>query len=145
MSNLRPVLEFLSDEWIQALADACDRTAGARAGREERLVVEPAVLDVPNRGEVRYRMLFDAKSCTVERVGLDAPPADVRLETDYPTAVALARGELNAQAALTEGKLRISGDIARLAGRASALAQLADHFVAVRRATTYPVRSEPRT
>ena len=62
----------------------------------------------------------------------DAPAADVRLETDYATAVALARGETNAQAALADGRLRVSGDVARLAAHASALARLDDLFAAVR-------------
>ncbi|MGO9872637.1 MAG: SCP2 sterol-binding domain-containing protein [Acidimicrobiia bacterium] len=131
------MLQFLSDEWIAALADACRGANVARGGGAERLVVEPAVHDVPDRGEVRYRVLFDETSCTVERPCLDAPTADVRLETDYVTAVALARGETNAQAALADGRLRISGDVTRLAAHASVLSRLADLFVAVRTTTTY--------
>jgi hypothetical protein len=131
------VIEFLSDEWIAALADTCrDTDVNERA--EQPLVVEPVVVDVPNRGEVRYRVLFDDQTCTVERRSSHAPPADIRLETDYRTAVALARGEMNAQVALAEGTLRLSGDVARLAARASALARLDDRFAAVRATTTYP-------
>ena len=126
--------EFLSDEWIAALADA-----GADLdGSAEVLVVEPVVIDVPGRGEVRYRVYFDARACAVERPGAAARPADVRLETDYVTAVALARGEMNAQAALAGGRLRVSGDVVRLAAHAGALARLDDVFAAVRASTTYP-------
>jgi len=137
------VVEFLSDEWIAALADVCRQADVADEGAEGRLVVEPVVVDVPDRGEVRYRVLFDDRSCTVERPSFDAPAADVRFETDYRTAVAIARGEMNAQVALAEGRLRLSGDIARLAARASTLAGLEDRFGAVRATTTYPERPNP--
>jgi len=128
--------EFLSDEWIAALA-------GARDGRPPlehtatSLVVEPVVHGVPGRGDVRYRMHVAGDAVDVGPC--DAEPADVSLETDYPTAVALARGETNAQAALAAGKLRISGDVARLAAHAGALARLDDLFGTVRAATVYPV------
>jgi hypothetical protein len=137
------VIEFLSDEWISALADTCRDTDVTYERGEQRLVVEPVVFDVPDRGEVRYRLLFDEQTCTVEHASLHAPPADIRLETDYRTAVALARGEMNAQVALAEGTLRLSGDVARLAARAFALARLDDRFAAVRATTTYPDARRP--
>jgi len=137
------VLEFLSDEWIAALAGTCRQPDVSCEHAEARLVVEPVVVDVPNRGEVRYRVLFDDNSCMVELPSLDAPPPDIRLETDYRTAVGLARGEMNAQVALAEGRLRLSGDVARLAGRAFALGRLDDRFAAVRATTTFPKPPNP--
>ena len=128
------MIEFLSDEWIAALAGA----APASGGDGERIVVEPVVQGVPGRDEVRYRIAFYEVGCVVADVGADAPPADVCLETDYSTAVALARGALNAQAALADGRLRVSGNVARLAAHAAALTRLGDLFAAVRPATTYP-------
>ena len=74
----------------------------------------------------------------------DAEVADVSLETDYPTAVALARGEMNAQSALADGRLRVSGDVARLAAHATALVRLGDLFAAVRPVTTFPT-PDPRS
>ena len=103
-----------------------------------RLVIEPVVAGVPGRGEVRYRISFDAATCAVAVPAGDARPADVRLETDYRTAVVLARGEMNAQAALADGRLQVSGDVVRLAAHASVLARLDDVFAAVRATTTYP-------
>ena len=47
---------------------------------------------------------------------------------------------MNAQAALADGRLRVSGDVARLAAHAAALARLDDVFAAVRASTTYPGR-----
>ena len=128
--------EFLSDEWIAALDGACRVRWSDPAPEGDAFVIEPAVVGVPGRGEVRYRFAFGAAGCRVGRAPTTGA-ADVRLETDYGTAVALARGEMNAQAALAAGRLRVSGDVAGLAERASALAALDDVFAAVRGATSY--------
>jgi hypothetical protein len=136
------VTTFLSDEWIDALAAACETAPAPAAGAADpgRLVIEPVVHGVPARGEVRYRIAFEGTACAVVSAaggGAD-DPADVRLETDYVTAVALSRGTANAQAALADGRLRVSGAVARLAPHAAALARLDDLFAAVRASTTYP-------
>jgi SCP-2 sterol transfer family len=136
--SLRLVAEFLSDEWIAALDECCRAAATEREVDARRLVVEPVVVGVPGRGEVGYRIAFDTATCRVTGPSADAPPADVRLETDYGTAVALARGEMNAQAALADGRLRVTGDVVRLAAHAAALARLDDLFSVVRMTTTYP-------
>lgn len=127
--------EFLSDEWIAALVGVA---RADRVGAGVCLVVEPVVHGVPGRDEVRYRVSVDDTGCSVAELAPDAAPADVYLETDYATAVALARGDTNAQAALAEGHLRVSGDVARLAAHASVLPRLGDLFAAVRSTTTYP-------
>ena len=128
--------DFLSDEWIAELALAC-RAAPLVGGSDAgRLVIEPVVRGVPARGEVRYRIAFDAGACAV--TAADGDPADVRLETDYVTAVALSRGTANAQAALADGRLRVSGDVKRLAAHAAALTRLDDLFAALRASTVYP-------
>jgi hypothetical protein len=129
------VAAFLSDEWIAAM-DAAARDASAGATAADCLVVEPIVRGVPGRGDVRYRVTCDTvvRSVTASPEG---EPADVRIETDYSTAVALARGRLNAQAALADGLLRVSGDLARLGAHAGALARLGDLFTAVRATTTF--------
>jgi len=138
------VADFLSDQWIAALAGACDTArdgaAADRDGRDDRLVIEPSVRNVPGRGEVRYRVVIEGSACSVENIGADAPAADVRLDTDYATAAALARGEMNAQAALADGRLRVVGDVARLAAHAGALARFDDLFASVRATTSYPGR-----
>jgi hypothetical protein len=132
------VADFLSDEWIAELALAC-RTARVGDGSDAgRLVIEPLVHGVPARGDVHYRIAFDTDTCTVGPGPDGGEPADVRLETDYVTAVALSRGTANAQAALADGRLRVSGDVARLAAHAAALARLDDLFAALRESTSYP-------
>jgi hypothetical protein len=135
--------EFLSDEWVRALGQVA-RAAGDRAADDEEvLVVEPVVRGVPGRGEVRYRVLCAATVCDVTPASAtSSEPADVRLETEYDIAVALARGEMNAQHALADGRLTVSGDVARLSGRAGAVAKLGDLFAAVRASTTFPASAD---
>lgn len=130
------MVAFLSDEWVRALALACEGAVIAPSSETGPFVIEPVVTGVPALGEVRYRIRFEGGTCAVDRAS--AAASDVRLETDYVTAVALSRGTANAQAALADGRLRVSGDVARLAAHASALAALDDLFAAVRLSTTYP-------
>lgn len=101
------------------------------------IVIEQVVRDVPGRGEVRYRIYVDDGGARVAEGDTPERP-DVRLTTDYPTAVAIALGKENAQIALARGRLRLGGDIDTLARRAGALAALDDATAAVRAATTYP-------
>jgi len=123
-------VKFLSDEWIAAM-DATARAVAAPTG----LVVEQLVRDVPSRGDVRFHVVFAEAGARV--LGGAAPRADVRLSSDYATAVALARGEINAQEALSHGRLRIVGDVNALVARSEALLALGDVFGRVRAATEY--------
>ena len=139
--SVRSVAEFLSDEWIAALDAAAHAAPDDGADTADLLAVEPVVRGVPGRGDVTYRVTCDTVVRAVTRQLDDASagdePADVRIETDYATAVALARGQLNAQTALADGLLRVSGDLARLAAHAAALARLGDLFRSVRATTTF--------
>jgi hypothetical protein len=74
----------------------------------------------------------------VERSSPEDGRPDVTFNTDYATAVALARGTENAQRALGAGRLRLGGDLVLLAARADALAALDDVCAPLREQTTYP-------
>jgi hypothetical protein len=132
--SLAVVPEFLSDEWIAAFDHAVrDADVGALAP----FVVEQIVRDVPGRGEVRYRIAAADGHLRVARSAATDPAPDVSFNTDFGTAVALARGEENAQRALAFGRLRLGGDLVLLAARAEVLTQLDDLSAEVRAATTY--------
>lgn len=107
------------------------------------IVIEQVVYDVPGRGEVRYRFRADGTGATVTAgatfTGEDcADPVDVRLTTDYATAVAIAEGRENAQIALARGRLRLGGNIDTLVRRAEAFGALGDATAALRDSTTFP-------
>src|SRR6476646_134608 len=115
------VPEFLSDAWLKELDRALRDSASVSALAS--IVIEQVVVDVPGRGEVRYRVRVDGDGARVTAGGGPEPP-DVRLTTDYPTAVAIALGKENAQIALARGRLRLGGNIETLVRSAAALSTL---------------------
>ena len=125
---------FLSPEWIEAL-DAAAREAVVPAG--VRLTIQQIVTD-SGGDEVRYHLVVDDGQLRV-RPG-DAAAADLTLVQSRAVAAALSRGELNAQQALEAGRLKLRGDIGRLAKEARALTAVEDVFAAVRAATDYDHR-----
>ena len=130
--------EFLSGAWFAAFDRA---VAGHRApgvADAVPLVIEQVVLDVPDRGEVRYRIVAEGACFHVVIPASDEPAPDVRFTTDYATAVALNQGRTNAQSALAEGRLRLGGDISRLGPQAELFATLVDCAAELRASTTYP-------
>ena len=127
--------EFLSEKWLHELDHAVRRSATVSALAP--IVIEQVVEGVPGRGEVRYRFHVDGDGARVTEG--DAPDRpDVRLSTDYDTAVAIALGRENPQIALARGRLRLGGDIDVLVRRSDALGALDDATAALRAATTYP-------
>jgi hypothetical protein len=129
------VPEFLSEMWLREL-DLAVRAA-ASVSALAPIVIEQVVSDVPGRGEVRYRIEADDDGARVT-FGETSPRPDVRLSTDYDTAVAIAVGDENAQIALARGRLRLGGDVETLVRRAAALGALDDITAALRATTTYP-------
>jgi putative sterol carrier protein len=120
------VAEFLTPEWVSALADAAD---GAGAPQDVQLVIQQVVVE-DGAPEVAYALRIGggAVRVTAGRAG----DADVTFTQDRATASAIARGELSAQAAFLDGRLRVGGDLAAALGSARALAGLEDVFAAPR-------------
>ena len=125
--------EYLSDAWIADL-DEVLRACGDLTSLAP-LVIEQVVHDVPGRGTVRYRCEIGTGGARVVTDGDGRP--DLRLTTDYATAVAIARGRENAQSVLAAGRLRLGGDVEALARHAAALGALADATAKLRDTTTY--------
>jgi hypothetical protein len=130
------VPEFLSPEWLDEL-DAAVRAA-AELSTLNPIVIEQVVSDVPRQGEVRYQLVVDDGGARVRVKGDRTRAADVRLTTDYATAVAIAARKENAQTALAEGRLRLGGRVDLLVRRAPAFAALGDATTALRAVTTFP-------
>ncbi|HEY3811076.1 MAG TPA: SCP2 sterol-binding domain-containing protein [Acidimicrobiales bacterium] len=132
---------FLSAEWF---ADVARQAPPAPARTQpDDLVLEQVVRDTPD-GEVRYRVVvhdavahLEPPEATQTNNGSRSTPPDLTIACDWATATAIAQGQLSAQAALMEGRLRINGNLARLAGRARGLVGLDPVPDGVRRHTTY--------
>jgi hypothetical protein len=96
---------YLSAEWFASAVGA----SGAPLDGPVEMVLEQVVRATPD-GEVVYRVeVAGDRARIVWPVPAGATPAHLRITTDWSTAVAVARGDLSAQRALMEGRLRIKG------------------------------------
>jgi hypothetical protein len=129
------VARFLSAEWITEL----DRAA-ARSSRlvddlaGVTLVVERRVQGGP-LGDVAY--VTRIEDGRVRFVAGPADDADLVLLSDYATARALARGELNAQQAFAAGRLKVRGRLDTLVAHARTLAAVGAGLEDVRATTSF--------
>lgn len=70
------------------------------------------VTDHPVDGELAYHLSVAKDTARLARGDLD--DADVTVTNDYETAVGISKGELNTQMAFMTGKLKVSGNMAKL-------------------------------
>jgi putative sterol carrier protein len=133
------VPEFLSAAWIDALDTAARTAVLPVEAAGTSITVEQVVRDAPD-GEVRYHLRLESGHACVQRGAAEAP--DLRLYSDYDTAVRLQQGEINAQDALTAGRLKVQGRLEALRYASDTLRALHDVFTAVRAGTTF---AEPRS
>jgi hypothetical protein len=127
------VLRFLSPEWLRAFDTALrsDRELGAR------FVGSPiAIAQEIGDSDLRYVIVLDGEGGRVEAARRDLP-VDVTFVCDRATAAALAQGTLNAQRALTSGRLKLRGEVDRLGAAGAALAGLGDLLAGLRADTEF--------
>jgi putative sterol carrier protein len=124
------VAQFLSDAWIESL-DA----AGAQAAVAPDLDVVVQQVVVDGEDEVAYVVRVGEGRVRVTRGRDDG--AQVSFTQNRATAGAIARGELAAQAAFMDGRLRVGGDLRALLHHAAVLAALEDVFAPARAETTW--------
>jgi putative sterol carrier protein len=127
------VLRFLSPEWLRAFDTALrsDRELGAR------FVGSPiAIAQEIGDANVRYVIVLDGEGGRVETERRDFP-VDVTFVCDRATAAGLAQGTLNAQRALTSGRLKLRGEVDRLGAASTALAGMGDLLAGLRADTEF--------
>ncbi|HEX4865088.1 MAG TPA: SCP2 sterol-binding domain-containing protein [Acidimicrobiales bacterium] len=138
---------FLSAEWFDAIRvhaghhqpgdkDPAQPPHSLHGPHPDRLVLEQVVTGSPE-GNVRYFVVVENGNARLVEPGFARQVADLTITTDWDTATAMARGELATQAALMQGKLRVRGNLTKLAGRAGELAGLDPIPEAIRKVTTY--------
>jgi putative sterol carrier protein len=112
-------VKFGSQGWADAVVRALGAEDAQRTLEGVALTLQQIVTGGP-AGEMRYWLAFSGSD--VEGGLGDAPsPADVTIAQDYETASALARGELNAQGAFMQGKLKFTGNMGKLLQNQAAL------------------------
>ncbi len=132
--------DFLSAEWIDAMAAAASTAAVGPAGGD--LVVQHVVTGA-STGEVAWVVRVQDGKLSVD-TGHDPDPS-ITFTLDAATAAAIQSGHQSAQAAFMSGRLRLDGDVGVLVAQQGTLLALDDVFASVRAATTYPPGSVAAT
>lgn len=116
-------VQFLSEEWAQEATRALNEHAGFTSSiANVDLSLQFKVTDAPG-GDVDYSVVIGDGSANVA-VG-ETADADVSVANNYDTAVAISKGDLNTQAAFMTGKLKVSGNLAKLMMHQAALTSFA--------------------
>ena len=125
---------FLSPEWFAAVEQQTTGDAATDPVGPPDFVIDQVIRDTPD-GEIRYRI--EVAGTTARITTPDGDPPDLTITADWPTATAIAKGELATTGALMSGRLRVRGNMVRLAGRAPDLLGIDPIPPEVRRQTTY--------
>jgi putative sterol carrier protein len=108
------VPEVGSEEWVSGFAERASRVV---VDETVRIVVQQELVD-----DGAWYIVVDGGRATVG--GGRHPQPDVVLSQDRATAEAIAAGELSAQQAFIDGRLRVRGGLDRLVHASAALAVL---------------------
>jgi putative sterol carrier protein len=129
------MLRYLSPEWLDAAQAEMDSSESLPSVADGlAFVVQHVVTDGPD-GDVSFHVRVDGTGVQLQKG--DAPDATVVFTEDYGTAAAIARGELSAQSAFMKGRIRVSGDLAKLIEQGTAFGEIADMLARLRSDTTY--------
>ncbi|CAN5888170.1 hypothetical protein BH23ACT5_BH23ACT5_09340 [soil metagenome] len=105
-------VKFLSEDWAQAVTDALNNHPGFKTSMGAAdLTIQFNTSDGPD-GDVAYYL---AASGGIAELGLgQSRDPDVTVDQSHETAAAISKGELNTQTAFMTGKIKVSGNLAKL-------------------------------
>jgi putative sterol carrier protein len=118
---VKALSKFLSEEWAADVTGALGQHQGFKnAIGTADLKIQFIVNDGPE-GDVDY-FLDSGGGRSTMGVGTIEDP-DVTVRQSYETATAISKGELNTQTAFMTGKVKVSGNLAKLMMHQSAIQQ----------------------
>lgn len=117
---------------MQEASDAL--TAGSFAAGDESVVLQYEVTGAPG-GKRSYSLRFAGDTASLIP-GIDKAPS-TSFTLDYDTAAAIAKGELSAQAAFMQGRLKLGGDVTLLMRQHQLLHDIYDSLGELRERTEY--------
>jgi putative sterol carrier protein len=105
-------VKFLSQEWAEAMTNALNSSEdfkSAASGQSAKL--QQVVTDVDG-GDVKYYFVLDGGTADISLGEVEG--AEATVTQNYDTAAGLQKGEVNAQQAFMQGKLKVSGNMMKL-------------------------------
>jgi len=115
------VSRFLSEEWASQVTTALNSHQGFKnAIGDADLSIQFGTTEAPD-GDVDYYLQAGGGNATMAIGRLEG--ADVTVKQSYDTAKAISTGELNTQTAFMTGKLKVSGNLAKLMMHQNAIQQ----------------------
>lgn len=122
--------EFLTEDWMAAIADGVNGDEGFKSAvASVDLAMQFHVTDTPSGDQVEYHVRI-ADGAAAVTPGVDES-AHVSVTNTYETAKAISQGELDTQMAFMAGKVKVTGDMAKLMMNIGALTQFAKAVSAV--------------
>jgi putative sterol carrier protein len=107
------VAKFLTKEWLDALtATVNENEAFTTAIANVDLTLQFDTTDAPEGTEPSYYLAIAEGALTAGSGPADDP--DATITNDYETAVAISKGELNVQMAFMTGKMKVTGNMAKI-------------------------------
>jgi len=105
-------VQFLSPEWLSEMTVALENHAGFQeAIRGVDMSVQFEVADAPS-GDTGYHLMITPQAVTIA-LGL-REDLDITIRQNYATAAAIMAGDLSVQAAFISGRIKVSGNLAKL-------------------------------
>lgn len=115
---------FLTTDWLTELTATVNAHDGFKqAIANVDLTLQFVVPDAPAGSEGQYYIEVAGGHATA--AAGDATEPDCTITNDYATAVAVSKGELNTQMAFMTGKLKVTGNMAKLMMNQAMLNQFA--------------------
>ncbi len=110
MASVRRMPKYLTQEWMDTakqLAADFPETPGASVRMQQ------VVTGAPDGGDVKYYTVIENGKTVEQALGED-PQAEVTLTNSYEDAVKIMKGELDANAAFMQGRVKVTGNMAKL-------------------------------
>ena len=129
------MVRYLSLAWIDALSkEVAESRELTTLADSHKIAVTQIVTDGPE-GTIAYHLRLGDGAASFGAGAAD--DEDVRMEQSWPTATAVATGDLNAQEAFIKGLIRLTGNQQKLIESQPVFAALDAVFTAVREQTEY--------
>lgn len=117
--------KFLTEDWLSGLTETVNAHEGFKnAIANVDLTLQFEVTDAPEGSQNRYYIAVADGAATAAAGDAESP--DATITNNYETAMAISKGDLNTQMAFMTGKLKVTGNMAKLMMNQAMLTQFAN-------------------